>query len=256
MFELSVAFKYLIPRWRQLSVSIISIISILVISLVVWLVVVFFSVTNGLEKTWTQKLIALTAPVRILPTEAYYNSYYYQVDSLSSDSDYGYKSIAEKLNAASADPYDPLQDEEIPASWPPPDREADGSLKDIVKKTFQIISALKGYGPISGKEFEVTFANLRLRMLRDEESSLGPAMQNQSSLSHTIWLASFDTDNSSISDALLPVRMEDLQNLLSLLPVSTENIREDSPEANIKLDQSSCRTKLNAFFDNITIARS
>ena len=71
MFELSVATKYLIPKWRQLSVSIISLISIAVIAVVVWLIVVFFSVTYGLEKSWIHKLVALTAPVRITPTEEY-----------------------------------------------------------------------------------------------------------------------------------------------------------------------------------------
>src|ERR1700733_3854149 len=103
MFELSVACKYLLPRWRQLSVSIISIISILVISLVVWLIVVFFSVTNGLEQSWIQKLISLTAPVRLTPTEAYYNSYYYQIDTISAASEYTPKSISEKLAARLAD---------------------------------------------------------------------------------------------------------------------------------------------------------
>src|SRR5690348_1278274 len=97
MFELSIAFKYLTPRWRQLSVSIISLISILVIALVVWLIVVFFSVTYGLEKSWINKLIALTAPIRITPTEAYYDSYYFQADAISSSSDFNYKTIGEKL---------------------------------------------------------------------------------------------------------------------------------------------------------------
>ena len=96
MFELSVAFKYLLPRRRQLSVSIISLISILVISLVVWLILVFFSVTNGLEKIWVEKMISLTAPVRILPTEAYYKSYYYQIDSHSVAANYTPKSFAKK----------------------------------------------------------------------------------------------------------------------------------------------------------------
>ena len=88
MFELSVACKYLIPRWRQLSVSIISIISVLVIALVVWLILVFFSVTDGLEKRWVDKLTSLTAPARITPTAAYYDSYYYRSDSISAASDY------------------------------------------------------------------------------------------------------------------------------------------------------------------------
>src|SRR5689334_23272713 len=99
MYELTVALKYLIPRWRQLSVSIISLISIVVIALVVWLIVVFFSVTHGLEKSWTDKMIAVAAPVRITPTEKYYRSYYYLADGISSESQYSLKSIGEKLQS-------------------------------------------------------------------------------------------------------------------------------------------------------------
>lgn len=114
MFEFSVACKYLTPRRRQLSVSIISLISVLVIALVVWLIVVFFSVTDGLEKNWIQKLTALTAPVRMTPTDGYYQSYYYQIDSLSENSNYSLKTIAEKRVASFSDPYNPAVDEEIP----------------------------------------------------------------------------------------------------------------------------------------------
>ncbi len=115
-FELSVACKYLIPRRRQISVSIISLISILVIALVVWLIVVFFSVTDGLEKNWVGKLTSLTAPVRITPTEAYYNSYYYLVDGISDTSGYSNRTIGEKLDAENTDPYDPEFDQEVPSS--------------------------------------------------------------------------------------------------------------------------------------------
>src|ERR1043165_8185972 len=117
MFELSVACKYHLPRRRQLSVSIISIISVLVIALVVWLIVVFFSVTDGLEKNWVNKLTALTAPVRMTPTESYFNSYYYLIDSISASSNYSAKTIGEKQKTAAADPYDATHDEEIPDTW-------------------------------------------------------------------------------------------------------------------------------------------
>ena len=73
-FELTVALKYLIPRRRQLSASIISVISVLVISLVVWLVILFLSVTAGIEKKWVHELVALNAPIKLIPTEAYYKS--------------------------------------------------------------------------------------------------------------------------------------------------------------------------------------
>src|SRR5947209_69578 len=129
MFELSVACKYLMPRRRQISVSIISLISILVIALVVWLIVVFFSVTDGLEKNWVYKLTALTAPLRITPTEAYYQSYYYQVDGISEASNYSHKTIREKQETVSSDPYDSELDQELPPHWPPPDSYPDGTLK-------------------------------------------------------------------------------------------------------------------------------
>ena len=88
MFEFSVALKYLIPRKKQLSVSLIALLSVLVISLVVWLVLVFLSVTEGIERGWLQKLTTLNAPLRITPTQRYYSSYYYQIDSVSADSHY------------------------------------------------------------------------------------------------------------------------------------------------------------------------
>jgi len=52
LFELSIARKYLLPRKRQISLSLISIMSVGVISLVVWLVLVFLSVIAGIEKGW------------------------------------------------------------------------------------------------------------------------------------------------------------------------------------------------------------
>ena len=144
MFELSIAFKYLIPRWRQLSVSIISIISILVIALVVWLILVFFSVSNGLQNIWVEKLITLTAPVRITPTKAYYDSYYYQIDSISERSHFTTKSIKEKHLSEITDPYEPEIDEEVPSQWRLPDHHPDGSLKDLVKEAFDSVGSIKG----------------------------------------------------------------------------------------------------------------
>ena len=107
MYEFSVARKYLIPRVRQLSVSCISLISILVIAIVVWLSIVFFSAQEGIEKKWTEKMVALTAPIRLTPTDSYYQSYYYQIDSFSSKSDFASKSLPEKLASPFVDPFDP-----------------------------------------------------------------------------------------------------------------------------------------------------
>lgn len=209
MFELSVASKYLTPRWRQLSVSIISMVSILVIALVVWLIVVFFSVTQGLEKLWIKKLTALTAPVRLTPTEDYYHSYYYQVDSISSSSDYTTKSIGEKLRAAKSNPYDPNVDEELPLKWPPPDLQADGSLKDPVKKAFDLVTNLPIPG-IKAVDFEMTVGNLRLFLIRQKANT-------DNSISQTTYLGTFDPTNPALQHVLLPLREEDKNNLSIVL---------------------------------------
>lgn len=246
MFELSVACKYLTPRWRQLSVSIISLISILVIALVVWLIVVFFSVTHGLEKAWVQKLVALTAPVRITPTDAYYASYYYHVDSISAASNYALKSIGEKRSATQTDPYDPNFDEEPPSQWQSLPRNADGTAKDPVKQAFQIISTIPG---ATARDYEMTAGNLRLRLVRDGVAG----QQNQAFLSQVTYLGSFDPDNPSLPRSISTVTMDDLNNILKMLSVTSDNIQEDRPEALYQMDSPSMQRQLSRFFQSTSV---
>ncbi len=197
MFELSVALKYLIPKWRQLSVSIISMISIIVIALVVWLIVVFFSVTYGLERTWIQKLTALTAPVRIIPTKQYYNSYYYLSDSLSAKSDFNLKSIREKLNSPQAIAYDPETDEAFPEHWPIPDLDQNGQAKDLVKLAFSSVDRVPD---VKARDYEMAAAALKLR--------LGKVRGNHNEdmyLNQMLYMSSYDPDNSSLKKTILPL---------------------------------------------------
>lgn len=135
MYEFTVARKYLIPRVRQLSVSCISLLSITVITLVVWLSIVFFSAQEGIERRWTEKMVALTAPIRLTPTDAYYESYYYQIDSYSSRSNFAYKSLMEKLQSPYVDPFDPENDPSLPAGFKSENR-------DIVQDTVKLIEGL------------------------------------------------------------------------------------------------------------------
>lgn len=193
MFELSIACKYLIPRWRQLSVSIISMISILVISLVVWLILVFFSVTNGLESNWIEKLVALTAPVRIFPTQEYYQSYYYQIDSISELSDYTYKTLREKAESHNADPYQMDFDEEVPIYWAAPDKSAGGELKDLVKLAIGSAKGLDENG-VSVSCFETSYSNLQLQMIR------GGVMTKNN---YSACLCSYDPNNQDLKNTLI-----------------------------------------------------
>lgn len=261
MFELSVAFKYLIPRWRQLSVSIISMISIFVIALVVWLIVVFFSVTSGLEKGWIQKLIALTAPVRVSPTEQYYNSYYYLIDSISMNSNYTQKSIGEKLSSAVIDPYNPDFDQEIPTHWPMPDGDKNGHLKDPVKLAYAAIKDIKGVSGLAGNEYEMTVTNIKLKLIRGSQSELtftgDPSSdQNQSNISQATYLGSYDPDNPNLVKAMLPVTKEDVQNLVNMAWVDTDfhidYIEEENADQD-GADNKMVTARLKDIFDLVNI---
>lgn len=201
MFELSLALSYLVPRRRQLSVSIISLISIAVISLVVWLILVFFSVTNGLETLWIDKLTSLTAPIRITPTDAYYRSPYYLIDNYSLASNYTPKSIREKLNSPQISPYNPEIDEELPSYLTAP-------THDFVKLAYEAIGEVPA---VDASDYETTFTNLRLHLLRSNA---------QAHLSQASYIGSYDRTPA------LPLTAEDLDNVLTQISLQPESERQ------------------------------
>lgn len=135
--------------------------SVFVISLVVWLVLVFLSVTAGIERNWLTKLTSLHAPLRISPTEDYYKSYYYQIDSLAAASQYTLKTIGEKAESSSSDPYASDADAEVPVYWTRADRFPDGQLRDPVKIAYQELSSLG----LCFQDYEISGALLRLNRL-------------------------------------------------------------------------------------------
>ncbi len=152
MFEITVALKYLIPRKRSLSTALISLMSVFVISLVVWLVVVFLSVTTGIERNWLGKLTSFHAPLRISPSDDYYKSYFYRIDTLSAASQYTLKTIGEKEAAPLSDPYSATSDAEIPSFWP---------KKEPVDPVKTAIKELNELGLIH-QDYEMSGALLRI----------------------------------------------------------------------------------------------
>ncbi len=192
LFELQLALKYLVPQRKALSTALISLLSVLVISLVIWLVLVFLSVTSGMEKNWLQKLTSLHAPIRIAPTSAYYNSYYYQIDSLSAASNYSLKTIGEKNEAATSDPYAQESDFEVPPYWSLPDRSSDGALRDPVKAAYQELTRLQEALPdLAFQDYEMSGALLRI------------GISNGSSLSQMTYLLSSQEKNPNLASLIM-----------------------------------------------------
>lgn len=257
MFELSVACKYLIPRRRQLSVSIISLISVLVIALVVWLIVVFFSVTDGLEKNWIQKLTALTAPVRINPTEAYYQSYYYLADTISDSSNYAHKTLREKQFAPSADPYNPDTDEEIPSSWPKPDVDPNGAPKDLVKLVFASLNNIKNVPGLTANDYELTASHIQLNLMRRQAIHRNSNLYtgtNQSVIAYPAFLGNFEGDNPRLGKTLLPIESQDLNNLFFMAGINKSKPNEEQDEK-LTASKNVFQKRLKHFLEYSTITQ-
>ncbi|HEY5259122.1 MAG TPA: ABC transporter permease, partial [Rhabdochlamydiaceae bacterium] len=189
MFELSVALKYLIPRKKQLSVSLITTLSVAVISLVVWLVLLFLSVTEGIEKNWLQKLTSFNAPLRINPTNAYLNSYYYKVDAFSSASNYEHKTLAQKAASLRTDPYSAESDPELPAYLAPKQLGIDGAPVDPVKTAYKILQQISG---VVFQDYELSGAMMKLQLNRPESGLITQRGGDvQTHLTQASYLSSF-----------------------------------------------------------------
>jgi len=254
MYEFKVAAKYLMPRWKQLSVSIISLVSVLVIAAVVWLIVVFFSVTAGLTNSWVDKLIALTAPVRVTPTPYYHQSFYYLVDGISSASDYTLKTIGEKRNASISNPYDPDYDEEPPLTWKKPDYLPDGSLRDPVQGAFAAIQSIQNIPGLTANDYEMTVGNLHLQLLRQNPNNRSFAGEyERNSLTQSSYLGSFDPQNPKLLQALATTSAADLTNLLTVLSLRSDTAFEDG-SSDMQLDDPAVvQQRLKTFFSNVNI---
>lgn len=255
MFELSVALKYLIPQRKQLSVTLIATMSVGVISLVVWLVLVFLSVTEGMEKNWLKKLTDLNAPVKITPTQAYYNSYYYHVDEISDSSGYQQKTIGEKAGSPVSDPYDPELDVEPPRHWATKDLDQDGSLKDPVKIAYSVLDQLQKTQKITSfLDFEMSGALLKLQLLRSNAplfSSRGRDTVNF--LTQVSYLTSFPSCNPSLPSLVAPPSKEDINHLLYLAGHELEGHKAEAEPLIQSTDSEVFTKQLLAILENIDI---
>jgi lipoprotein-releasing system permease protein len=254
MFELSIALKYLIPRRRHLSVTLIAIMSVGVISLVVWLLLVFLSVTDGMEKTWLKKLTDLNAPVRITPTPAYFTSYYYKIDTLSSASQFSYKTLAEKRIAPVSDPYDPEEDPELPSYFPIANKDPNGALLDPVKGLESILLQMqKQKKNFVFQDYEMSGATLKLQLLRNK--GVDPFTSGQESLNfltQVSYLATPPSSDAALDSLLLSPSLQDIQHLFFLAGYRLDGVLSDT-KLEAHLSQEKFQENAQKLFDWVTI---
>ncbi|MCI0382542.1 MAG: FtsX-like permease family protein [Chlamydiae bacterium] len=227
MFEFFIVKNYLTPPKKRLSVSLIALMSTLVISLVVWLVLIFLSITEGIEKNWLEKLTSLHAPLRIQPTEKYFSSYYYQVDPHCISSNFTHKTIEEKALSGTTNPYNPERDFELPSWMPQAELERNGTLKDPVKEVYRILANLKN--KVKGftfQEYELSGALMRLTLTRPETKEESSLIHDhvQSFLTQASYLASLPDRTPFLANLLIPPKIFEINHLLHLA------VKEKKPE--------------------------
>lgn len=113
MYELRTALSYVIPRRGQLSISVVGLIAVLVIQAITWLILVFFSTTEGIESRWSQKMISVLGPMRVVPTQAYFESPYHQLAFFSGLHQFSPVRLSAQQSTL---PYDPSSDPPLPPS--------------------------------------------------------------------------------------------------------------------------------------------
>lgn len=211
-FELSTFARYVFPRKRRFSRSIISLISVFVIAAIVWLVLVFLSVTSGIEKKWLGKITALHAPLSVYPTNKYYQSYYYKADKVSASSNYRYKTLSEKLTAKNADPYNPEIDALVPISWEKQMGE-DGSLLDIAKTAATIFTSFKEKVPgLRFDDFESSGVQFFLDG-KEQIADLNLDHEISSGFRGMALIHSFSSENIKVRELITTISPEDFERL-------------------------------------------
>jgi len=257
MFEFKIAFKYLLFKKRRLSSSLISLLSIFVISIVVWLVLVFLSVTNGIEKNWLNKLTSLNAPIRIAPTEKYYSSYYYLIDSVSSNSNYSTKNIKEKLQSPISDPYDQESDMELSYSFPKPIYIKNNKFLDPIKSLYSILENQKKKNlNISFQDYEISVALMRLTLNRTNKNLFTEFKDEKVSfLTQMSYLFSLTENNPNLKSLILNPSVNDLNHLLYQIDKSFDSLQKDIPSYPKKIDEKLFQKRLKDFFSKIKIEK-
>lgn len=255
MFEYKFAKKYLLPEKGSFSTSLMGVLSTLIIALVIWLVTIFLSITTAIETNWIKKLTSLNAPIRIHPTNNYYSSYYYQIDSFCAASNFSLKTIREKLLSEKSDPYDENVDEELPIYFPL-NKKFNNSYNDLVKNLFlQLKELSKDESFFYADDYEVCPTLFRQRMCENSSDYfIKPA--SESFVSQMNFVTSIPKNSNQIQSLLKPPSVDDINHLLAIHKNNPDTLK--AILSNIKIQEFSSDVNLwkmpsNLLSENITL---
>jgi lipoprotein-releasing system permease protein len=214
LFALSTALRLLKPNRFELPRTLISLLSLSVITTITWLVIVFYSVTEGLEHKWIDQLISFSGSVRLFPKDQYFQSYDYLLDTIDPQSDYEPTTLGTK----SRHPTDflqllnPIQKDELDTS----------SLKrlfseqqvDRVRISAKVFDLLKSAKPCEVLSCAVQTKASGLRLKKLHKASLTDQIDLENWLTtQGAQLIGFDQAHEKVQSLCIPVTAQDLQML-------------------------------------------
>ena len=179
-----------------------------VITLVVWLVLLFLSINEGIQKTWLRQMTSLNAPIQITPTDAYYNSYYYTIDAHAEASDYSNKTLGQKLASLETDPYNPEEDAEIPPYIHRPSH-----VRDLVKELHGSLKKIGTKNHLS--EYEIGAALLKMKVQKESQNDPYSLRGSSTVLSQAIYLKSHDASEVGKAGLYLPLSTHDVEHMIA-----------------------------------------
>lgn len=255
MFELSILRRYLLPKRKRMSLALIALMSVFVISLVVWLLILFLSITEGIEKNWLGRLTSLNAPVRITPTEEYYRSYYHLIDEHSYAAGYEKKTFHEKLTSKITDPYDENIDSELPLYIPKPVKGPKGGILDLAKEVkYSLASIPQDVTKIQSHDYQMAGALLRLTLARpsvDRPHSIVPSLNV---LTQAAYVNSIPLNKGPLHSLITKPSTADINHLIYLANIDRNETATDIAVDNKeKLANKTLAERLLPILNNLSI---
>jgi lipoprotein-releasing system permease protein len=233
MFEFKFAKKYLLPEKGSFSASLMGVLSTLVIALVIWLVTIFLTITGAMENNWIKKLTSLNAPIRIHPTNNYYGSYYYQIDSFCQASNFSLKTIREKLQCDKTDPYNDQIDEELPIYFPLPNK-CEKTPIDPVRDLFASLKKVSQNEKfLYADDYEVCPTMFKQRLNEDADVSFVKPSR-ESFISQMNFVTSIPSESPQIQSLINAPRVQDLNNLLKIHKNDTKTLKSILSNINVE----------------------
>lgn len=238
-----------------MSLALIALMSVFVISLVVWLLILFLSITEGIEKNWLGRLTSLNAPVRINPTEEYYRSYYHLIDEHSYAASYEKKTFHEKLTSKITDPYDENIDSELPLYIPKPVKGPKGGILDLAKEVkYSLDSIPTDITEIQSHDYQMAGALLRLTLARapiDRPHSIVPSLNV---LTQAAYVNSIPMSKGPLHSLIIKPSTEDINHLIYLANIDrNESASEITESEGQNPSSSTLAERLMPILHNISI---